>query len=855
MGSIIQHLFRRERGKGAAHSAIRIDFSQTDGEMIPKTGWLLIPNENIPDGRILPLNTRVVRDDLDTQVLLGNHAGSDDDAHFEDVYPNERNRMQRIRHGKARLDSLGIARYYPILGHMPSWISASGRPQSPPKSYALWKQWVKDIVQYMKDSGLGVTEFNVWNESFGGVSAGGDVFNRMYAEAWQAAKEVMPEAKLIGPSPWTSDKSIQSFAKACAAAEIPLDAVAWHFGDYQNLPGVQKNYERYIQRYPVLGTPKYYYEEYADTKASYHMQTEFTILANIDRAKIDTAIRGIWYYSNGLSDMLKTDQNDENPYQRQNVWWQMAAYGSMSGMRVKQSGASLYIASYDREKCEAKILLGNQSGELEIQMENFPFAGKPIRIHKYRLTSDEQDGLQYQGSDSATAVDGTVCTRVNFSDPDDVWMLVVQTAKSAPSDFMLKAPDDGFAAGLTPEFSWQPAPGAESYTLTISKDRDLKNPVFTKSGIRGTAYQLEAKDRLQQDATYYWSVKAVNSHGEKEPYNGAYYSFLASEDLDIPGPFTMLQVIDWDFGTDLTPKFTWTQSRHAEKYKIHLSKREDFPEETILEITDPPLHDIGQENKYLYFSLPSDKALSPETRYFAKVEAVNGHGSREMNGGAHTFITTTADRKPAAFRLTVPADGAVLEPRSTLRWERSLGAFFYRLCIAADPACKEIVLQRDTVTVPSYTLEADLLKPNTTYYWRVTAVTKDGKQETDCQNGVRRFTTSSLPAAPIVKTAFPAPGGAVVVFDAVRGADSYIVKYGTASKRYTGSVLTLDTKVFIPLTADGTDYFTAAAIRDGMEGSALYEVSMRKEKGDDSDAWCWREKLKWRKYIRRGGCK
>lgn len=146
------------------------------------------------------------------------------------------------------------------------------------------------------------------------------------------------------------------------------------------------------------------------------------------------------------------------------------------------------------------------------------------------------------------------------------------------------------------------------------------------------------------------------------------------------------------------------------------------------------------------------------------------------------------------------------------------------------------------------------MKPNTTYYWRVTAVTKDGKQETDCQNGVQRFTMSSLPAAPIVKAAFPVPGGAIVVFDTVQGADSYIVKYGTAPKHYTDSVPTLETKVFIPVTADATYFFTVAAVRDGMKGNTLYEVSMRKEKGCNSNTWCWRQKLKWEKYISRGRC-
>lgn len=207
-----------------AAKTISIDFSKTDGEMIPKTGWLLMPNENIPDGRIIPLNTKDVRDDIDTQNLLGNNGNGNSQGQLQDVLPNEGNRLARIKHGVERMKELGIDNYYPIMGYMPSWISSNGMPQGTPKDYALWKQWVKDIVQYMKDNDLDVTEYNVWNENW---SISVDNFNKMYEQAWHAGREVMPESKMIGPSPWTDNAGVvQSLADYCEEVGITLDIVS-----------------------------------------------------------------------------------------------------------------------------------------------------------------------------------------------------------------------------------------------------------------------------------------------------------------------------------------------------------------------------------------------------------------------------------------------------------------------------------------------------------------------------------------------------------------------------------------------------------------------------------------------------
>lgn len=805
----------------AAEKEITIDFSQTDGEMVPKTGWLLIPNESLPDGRIIPLNTKDVRDDMDTQNLLGNNANNNGEDCLVDVIPNERNRLQRAKNGIERLHDLGVDNYYPIMAYMPSWVGANGKPQGPPKDYETWKQWVKDIVQYMKDNDLGVTEYNVYNENWN-ISV--DNFNRMYEQAWWAGKEVMPESQMIGPSPSSDNASVvYSLADYCEEVGIPLDIVAWHFGNINNIPNFQQSLEDYISQKPSLGNPKYYYEEYTLSGNVNKMSAEFITLANFDRADIDAAIRGIWSYVNGLSDMVICDQHADNPYYRQKIWWQMTAYGAMSGIRVKQTGDDLYVASYDEEKGEAKILIGNQTGDVTINMSNFPFEGANVRVDKYRLTDIENDGLQYQESDEAAVAGDTVSTKVNFANTSDVWMLVVKKAESIPSDFALMGPDDGMNAGLSPEFSWQVSQGATSYDFVISKSKDMSDPVYSKTGITENKYVLEVP--LEAGETYYWTVTAQNKYGAREAYNGMYYSLVATKDTGIPGPFTMLQVIDGDFGTELTPKISWKEAKDAEKYVISISEQEDFSNAQTIEVTNPPSHDIGLQHKYVYYTLTEEEALKATTHYYIKVDAVNEYGVRSMNGKVHEFTTATADGKPAAFNTTTPGDGETIEQRSTLRWEQSLSGFFYRLEIASDPDFENVVLQRDTITVPAYTLEEDVLEPEKTYYWRVTAVSKDGKQETECENGVQSFIMSKAPAAPIVKVAYSAPRGVVVSFDGVQEADSYVVKYGVSSGNYTQSVTTNDTEVYIPLEGNGTYYFSVASVRDGVESKTYNEVS------------------------------
>jgi hypothetical protein len=829
-------------------NALTIDLGVTVGDMIPKTGWLLVPNKDIPDGRIIPLNTRYIRDDIETQNLIHNHAGANTYIRMIDILPYELNRLARLRDGVARVKELGIPVYYPVLAYMPSWMSSTGMSIGNPTDYALWRQWVKDIAQYVKDNSLDIDEFNVWNENWGITEA---EYNRMHEEAWWAFKDIRPDARLIGPSP-SKDKiePIVSLINHSVKADIPIETLSWHFGAYRNMDSLLDTIQTAVENNPSVGDPAYYYEEY-DLNGIYFSEwakngrvnrfgEELEIISKFDGdTRISAAIRGIWEYTNGLSDMLVTDNNQENIAARRKQWWLMTAYGAMSGQRVRHTGSTPYVASVDVDKGEAKILVGGQNlGTVDFTLANNPFAGSDVHVDTYRLVGDnpdgtlgngdENDGIRLQGSVSVRNSSKSLTVSISFA-AQDVWLIVVKKETGVPSDFALMTPDDNalVSAGADPTLTWQKARGAASYDLAVSLDRDMSSPVYTRAGITGESHTVTGVT-LQTGQKYYWTVTAVNASGTRVPYNGMYYSFTPVENTDVPGGFILLQVVNGATDVSLTPKFSWCESRNVSNFLLYISRNGAFSDPKIITVTNPPLVDVTQGHRYLHYTLTAAEALKPATRYYAKVEAVNANGTRKMNGTLHTFTTTTADEMPAAFALTTPSNGSTLAPRSTLRWKRTPGANFYELEIARDAGFTDLVLTRPYITVEAYTLEPELFAPETTYYWRITAASKDKTRKTPNSGGVYSFTMSGLPAAPTVRTATPVPGGALISFQPVPGVDFYTVKYGSAPGVYT-EVLTGVTgaKVVLPLQGAGPWYCAVEAVRGGKVSGIWNELKIK----------------------------
>ena len=813
---------------------VHIDFSKTAGEMVPKVGFLLVPNEDVPDGRILPLHVRIVRDGFDAQNYLGTHTGNNSPENTRDYLINEHNQLERMKDSVERLDELGI-QYYPILVYNQSWNSTTGLAQGKPKDLDVHKELMKDIFQYIKDNHVNIREFDVWNEDWGGV---GDLYPQLHKNAWEAMMDILPDGALIGPpladSPDPLERGLQ-LIEDCAKWEIPVGVIAWHF-----VPEVRRfmdTWESKAKEHPVVGPVRYYYEEYSWPQQS--GVKNFKVMEEFDRAGVDEAIRGIWRYPNGLSDMVRTDQTKENPNYRLCEWWHTAAYGSMSGQKVKNDSPELYIASIDTEKGEAKVLIGSETDRtVSLFLENLPFEGK-ITADRYQIARSvnpeadiaervndlpENEGIQYR---ETAELDGRSPFTLDMH-ADEISLLVVKTEKSIPSDFYLKSPDDHTLVLPHPTLCWQKSQGAEAYDLEIAFDKQFRQVVSRKTGLASETYTVKAE--LEKDRPYYWRVTAVNENGRRAPLNNMYYAFTVTDDVEVPGGFVMLQVPNGADSVSTNPRFTWTQSRNADSFLLEISETEDFENARRISVLHPEKRVTSwNTNTYLEYTLA--EPLRPASWYYARISAVNEHGIRRMNNKPHKFRTTSPDWAPMDFDLLYPANGAVIEQRETLRWEKTPGSFFYELEVASDRDFSNVLIRRRFLTQPAYTLESNLLEPDTVYYWRVTAASKDKMQKTENRAGVQSFRTSPVPAAPTFKSFIPEKGGAAVIFEPVLGADSYTVKIGTAPGAYDREITGIASdRVFVPLAQES--FCAVTACRNGLESKIHNERLVKPAKNE-----------------------
>lgn len=110
------------------------------------------------------------------------------------------------------------------------------------------------------------------------------------------------------------------------------------------------------------------------------------------------------------------------------------------------------------------------------------------------------------------------------------------------------------------------------------------------------------------------------------------------------------------------------------------------------------------------------------------------------SGNKSVSLELVVNEVPAVVTLNTPANGAVdVLPASALTWNAAARAESYTVTIASNAAMTNVVEQITGVTVLTVN-PAVAIAPNTTYYWRVTAVNPCGSAT---PSAVRSFTTSA----------------------------------------------------------------------------------------------------------------
>ena len=692
-----------------------VDFSKEDREMSPLTSFLTPPNYDIPDGRYIPLNSPTVRDHVQSQNWADTR-----DINLLASLPYEAHELERFIAVAERFNSIGI-NYYSLLAFNPSWLQNEGAGNSSmPNDLEGWKQYVKDFVQTSKDYNLNIQDWDLWNENWG---INNSQYLQLIRPTWEAIKGVDPDADIGGPSPAGYDEGFMKQVIDYVGEEnLSWDNLTWH--EFGNDPWVMtehvRNMRNYVNGNTPIGIKEYWSEEYAGSNYDTLPAGLLNYMVNNDDANLDHAAKAIWEYPyNNISDMLRYDKTKENSYARRPIWWVMQGYAEMSGTKVEveyenHDKAICAIASKDMEKGEATIMTGND-GEAKnavVELSEIPFEQSSVYV--YELTDTENEGYALR---ETIPVSGETAEIPLEYDEQGVYKLVVREEESVPGGFLLKSPDDGFNAAVQPEFSWIESRGAESYELTVSKSKDMSNPVLHKTGITGTSYTAE--EALEKGERYYWTVTAHNQNGSTPAVYDMYYSFVVTEDTQTPGPFSQLIPITGATGIGRAPKFVWTKAYGAESYTLEISEDAEFAACESYEVA------ASEEYENIYdkaFGSELGMELKEDTKYYWRVYAKNSHGERIMNGPVFSF-TTGVDEVVKDFTLTEPSSGAEnVDKRTTLRWEDANGAQFYKLEISESEDMTNPVVVRPNIRTNAYTLdEQDELESGKTYYWRVTA--------------------------------------------------------------------------------------------------------------------------------------
>jgi len=337
---------------------------------------------------------------------------------------------------------------------------------------------------------------------------------------------------------------------------------------------------------------------------------------------------------------------------------------------------------------------------------------------------------------------------------------------------------------------WDTVEKAGEYQLEISEGPGFEEAVEVSTD--ALCYTFED---LDAGSVYYWRVKAAS-----EDYLDSHWAAF-----DVK---TLLPRLDKPEGLiveDITPEgftFSWDEVSDAQYYKAGLY--------IDLEYSQPVYEDIElDEESYVFEGLESD------SRYFLRVRA-SGEGYRDSLWSELSAQT----EEPQEYELDSPDELVSYDiDHESFRtsWRDVSGAGEYDVAVAEDVEFKRIVrLSVEDVSEHRFIL----LKPETTYYWRVRARSGD--------SGYSRWESHYVETT---KPKLESPGGLrsaeitsasfIAKWDAVEEAEEYVVEKSQEPGfedpvKISGDSLSL---LFDELSPDTKYYWRVKAVAEGYKDS------------------------------------
>jgi hypothetical protein len=259
-------------------------------------------------------------------------------------------------------------------------------------------------------------------------------------------------------------------------------------------------------------------------------------------------------------------------------------------------------------------------------------------------------------------------------------------------------------------FSWRGGDEAVSYTIHVSANRDLQNPVIRET-VRDTFFVYGGRERILNAGQYYWGVSQTDAEGNESPVSPARpIAALAGEMIQRtvfpPDNFTIAETLLPD------TRFTW---------------KSNLPFETRFQISDSADFSRLAMNEVVSGESFQGRSLPPGVWYWRIFAEGDG---LSFQTPARSFIAVPAFPAP---RMTDPAPNGRVAIREgeqvTFRWQPVNGAEYYQFRVYADTdRSRPIHEQNFTVdTVQSLMLYNF---PEGSYYWTVQAFARESSAAT-----------------------------------------------------------------------------------------------------------------------------
>ncbi|MBL8005350.1 MAG: T9SS type A sorting domain-containing protein [Candidatus Kapabacteria bacterium] len=265
-------------------------------------------------------------------------------------------------------------------------------------------------------------------------------------------------------------------------------------------------------------------------------------------------------------------------------------------------------------------------------------------------------------------------------------------------------------------FEWKRNGGRTGRSFfQISDKPDFSNLFLDIPGTIDTFYQYDGSFILNQNVTYYWRVRQLI--GADTSLWSDTWRFTVGTLL----PTTPLFPYDNSKGIPLDTTIEWGFKEDADSYVLRIATNPDFSpvvfEQSFdVKTTKASLQQLGH-NKLYYWQIRSRK-------------------DGELSPWSETKRFLTIMDKPKSLQ---PANNAVVAPYFlTMSWLPVGGAERYHIQIAFDSSMTNLVVDDANLTQRQFQLS--VLKPETTYYWRVQSVST---QNVGQWSNIQSFKTST----------------------------------------------------------------------------------------------------------------